>query len=66
MNDVAKVEPVRISKNDPMSVTGALCSVKFVSEFAGEEVIIGKGAGGMETASAMIRDLVEIKQNMRV
>tara|TARA_B100000686_G_scaffold269124_1_gene284920 strand:- start:4828 stop:5838 length:1011 start_codon:yes stop_codon:yes gene_type:complete len=66
VNDVAKVEPVRISKNDPMSVTGALCSVKFVSEFAGEEVIIGKGAGGMETASAMIRDLVEIKQNMRV
>jgi homoserine dehydrogenase len=49
-----------------MSVSGALCSVKFVSEFAGEEIIIGKGAGGMETASAMIRDLVEIKQNMRV
>ncbi len=66
VNDMAKVEPVTISKNDPMSVTGALCSVKFISEFAGEEVIIGKGAGGMETASAMIRDLVEIKQKMRV
>ena len=66
VNNMAKVEPVIISKNDPMSVSGALCSVKFVSEFAGEEIIIGKGAGGMETASAMIRDLVEIKQNMRV
>ena len=66
VNDMAKVEPVIISKDDPMSVAGALCSVKFVSEFAGEEIIIGKGAGGMETASAMIRDLVEIKQNMRV
>ena len=66
VNNMAKVEPVIISKDDPMSVSGALCSVKFVSEFAGEEIIIGKGAGGMETASAMIRDLVEIKQNMRV
>ena len=66
VNNMAKVEPVIISKDDPMSVAGALCSVKFVSEFAGEEIIIGKGAGGMETASAMIRDLVEIKQNMRV
>ena len=66
VNNMAKVEPVIISKDDPMSVGGALCSVKFVSEFAGEEIIIGKGAGGMETASAMIRDLVEIKQNMRV
>ena len=66
VNNMAKVEPVIIPKDDPMSVAGALCSVKFVSEFAGEEIIIGKGAGGMETASAMIRDLVEIKQNMRV
>jgi len=66
VNNMAKVEPVIIPKDDPMSVSGALCSVKFVSEFAGEEIIIGKGAGGMETASAMIRDLVEIKQNMRV
>lgn len=66
INNVAEVKPISISKNDPMSVAGALCSVKFTSEFAGEEIIIGKGAGGMETASAMIRDLVEIKQNMRV
>ena len=49
-----------------MCVKGALNSVKFTTEFAGEEIIIGKGAGGMETASAIIRDLVEIKQNMRV
>ena len=66
INKSAEVSPVEIAKEDPMSVTGALCSVKFISEFAGEEIIIGKGAGGMETASAMIRDLVEIKQNMSV
>jgi len=66
INKSAKVNPIEISRDDPMCVKGALNSVKFTTEFAGEEIIIGKGAGGMETASAIIRDLVEIKQNMRV
>jgi homoserine dehydrogenase len=59
-----KVEPTQISKHDPLAVDGALNAVTFVSESAGEQTIIGLGAGGMETASAVLRDLLDIKQNI--
>jgi homoserine dehydrogenase len=59
-----KVEPTQISKHDPLAVDGALNAVTFVSESAGEQTIIGLGAGGVETASAVLRDLLDIKQNI--
>ena len=59
-----KVEPTQISRHDPLCVGGALNAVTFVSEFAGEQTIIGRGAGGMETASAILRDLIDIKKNI--
>jgi homoserine dehydrogenase len=59
-----KVAPMEISKHDPLCVSGVLNAVTFVSEFAGEETIIGRGAGGMETASAVLRDLLDIKHNL--
>jgi len=64
INGELKAMPTEISKNDPLCVGGVLNAVTFVSEFAGEETIIGRGAGGMETASAILRDLLEIKQNL--
>ena len=64
VNDNLKVEPTEISRHDPLSVGGVLNAVTFVSEFAGEETIIGRGAGGMETASAILRDLLDIKQDL--
>jgi len=64
IEETLKVEPTQISKHDPLAVDGALNAVTFVSESAGEQTIIGRGAGGMETASAILRDLLDIKQNM--
>jgi len=64
INDDLKVKPTEISRHDPLSVGGVLNAVTFVSEFAGEETIVGRGAGGMETASAILRDLLDIKQNL--
>jgi len=64
INENLKVAPTEISKHDPLCVGGVLNAVTFVSEFAGEETIIGRGAGGMETASAILRDLLDIKQNL--
>lgn len=60
----ARVEPTEISKRDPMCVSGVLNAVTFVSEFAGEETIVGRGAGGLETASAVLRDLLDIRTNL--
>jgi homoserine dehydrogenase len=59
-----KVEPTQIPKHDPLAVDGALNAVTFVSESAGEQTIIGLGAGGVETASAVLRDLLDIKQTI--
>ena len=64
INGDLRVKPIEISRHDPLSVGGVLNAVTFVSEFAGEETIIGRGAGGMETASTILRDLLDIKQNL--
>jgi homoserine dehydrogenase len=64
IDDSAKVAPTEISKHDPLCVSGVLNAVTFVSEFAGEETLIGRGAGGMETASAVLRDLLDIRYNL--
>ena len=60
----AKVAPTEVSKHDPLCVNGVLNAVTFVSEFAGEETLIGRGAGGPETASAILRDLLDIRHNL--
>jgi homoserine dehydrogenase len=64
VDGIPRVAPTEISKHDPLCVSGVLNAVTFVSEFAGEETIIGRGAGGMETASAILRDLLDIRQNI--
>lgn len=58
------VQPTEIAKNDPLCVNGTLNAVTFSSEYSGQQTIIGKGAGGMETASAVLRDLIEIREAM--
>ena len=58
------VKPFLISKEDPICVNGTLNAVTFKSEHSGEQTIIGRGAGGTETASAILRDLIEIKENL--
>ena len=62
--DKPTVAPTEISKLDPLCVSGVLNAVTFVSQFAGEETLIGRGAGGMETASAVLRDLLDIRHKL--
>jgi homoserine dehydrogenase len=64
VNETIEVKPIQISKHDPLAVDGVLNAVTFVSESAGEQTIVGLGAGGVETASAVLRDLLDIKQNI--
>ncbi len=58
------VKPMLIGKDDPLCVNGTLNAITFVSEYSGELTLIGKGAGGIETASAVLRDLIEIREVM--
>jgi homoserine dehydrogenase len=58
------VKPTEIAKSNPLCVSGVLNAITFVSEFAGEETLVGRGAGGMETASAVLRDLLDIRHKL--
>ena len=63
-NDKATVKPTEIAKNNPLCVSGVLNAVTFSTEFAGEQTLVGRGAGGMETASAVLRDLLDIRHKL--
>jgi len=58
------VEPKEISNNDPLCVNGTLNAIAFTSEHSGTQTIIGKGAGGTETASSILRDLLDIRKEI--
>jgi homoserine dehydrogenase len=56
------VKPQLIPQRHPLCVGGVLNAVTFEAEYAGEVTIIGKGAGGMETGGAVLRDLIDIRR----
>ncbi|MCH9659201.1 homoserine dehydrogenase [archaeon] len=58
------VGPKEIPNDDPLCVNGTLNAIAFTSEHSGTQTIIGKGAGGTETASSILRDLLDIRQEM--
>jgi len=58
------VKPTEIAKTNPLCVSGVLNAVTFSTELAGEQTLVGKGAGGPETASAVLRDLLAIRHNL--
>jgi homoserine dehydrogenase len=55
------VKPTEIAKNNPLCVSGVLNAITFSTEFAGEQTLVGRGAGGPETAGAVLRDLLAIR-----
>ncbi len=62
--DRTTVEPMEIAKNNPLCVSGVLNAITFSTEFAKEQTLIGRGAGGPETAGAVLRDLLAIRYNL--
>jgi homoserine dehydrogenase len=60
----ATVKPTEISVTHPLCVSGVLNAVTFSTEYAAEQTLIGRGAGGIETASAVLRDLLDIRHKL--
>jgi homoserine dehydrogenase len=58
----ASVAPEEVSTNDPTCVPDTLNALTFTTEHAGDITLVGPGAGGERTASAIVRDLVSIRQ----
>jgi homoserine dehydrogenase len=60
-NKELTVAPKEIPAVDPLCVSGTLNAISFTSEHSGTQTIIGRGAGGIETASSILRDLIDIR-----
>ena len=58
------VKPTELPKNHPLCVSGVLNAITFSTEYAGEQTLVGRGAGGVETASAVLRDLLDIRHKL--
>ena len=56
------VSPQSVDERSPLAVKGALNAVMFKTSYSGSHTIMGKGAGGVETATAILRDLVSVKK----
>ena len=60
--DLLRVSPRIIPRSHPLLVEGTLNAVTVETDMAGELTFIGKGAGSIETASAVIGDLLSIRE----
>jgi homoserine dehydrogenase len=58
------VAPMEVPVDDPLCVNGTLNAISFTSEHSGTQTIIGRGAGGTETASSILRDLLDIRKEI--
>jgi len=57
-----RVRPEPVPLSNPLCVGGTLNAVSFRTELTGELTIVGRGAGGVETASAVLRDIVDVRR----
>ncbi len=57
---VLKVSPRLVPNNHPLAVQGTLNAALIQTKLAGDIFVIGKGAGSVETASAILSDMLYI------
>jgi homoserine dehydrogenase len=55
-----KVRPRLVPQNDPLNVSGTLNVATIRTDLAGDITVIGKGAGPIEAASAILADILSI------
>jgi homoserine dehydrogenase len=61
-----KVSPEIMPLNNPLCVNSNLNAVVFECVYSGQHLIIGRGAGGKETASSIMRDIINIVASRNV
>ncbi len=57
-----EVSPRLVPLNHPLNIEGALNVATFNTDVAGEITIVGKGAGAIETNSAILSDLISVQK----
>jgi homoserine dehydrogenase len=61
--EIFRVSPRMIGKDHPLVVEGSLNALTLETDMAKEITLIGKGAGSVETASAIIGDILYIRDH---
>jgi len=61
-NGRAVVAPQKVESTHPLNVSGTFNAICFDTNPSGQVTLVGKGAGGPETATSVIRDLIEIRR----
>ena len=59
-NNELTVEPRLIEKDSPLNISGTLNVIELQTKYAGPIILIGRGAGGFEAASAILNDMINI------
>jgi len=54
------VEPRLIERDSPLNISGTLNVIELKTKYAGPIVLMGRGAGGLEAASAILNDIIDI------
>jgi len=63
-NNRLKVSPEEIIRSHPLCTYDVLNAVTFETDECGEQTITGRGAGGLETSIAILRDLIDIRDSL--
>jgi len=59
-DNILEVSPRLVPKGHPLSVSGTLNTAQILTDLAGPITVTGKGAGRIETASAILSDLIAL------
>ena len=59
-DSILNVSPRLIPLNHPLALHGTLNALQIKTDLAGDIVVVGKGAGKVETASAIISDFIDL------
>ena len=63
--DSLEVSPRLVSEGSPFAVEGTLNVATLKTDLADDVTVVGKGAGSIETASAILSDLISISKSMK-
>ena len=63
--DKLEVSPRLVPRGHPLSITGTLNAAQVVTDLAGPITVSGRGAGRIETASAVLSDLVSVMDDRK-
>ncbi len=63
--DILEVAPRLVPRGHPLAVSGTLNAAQIQSDLAGPITISGRGAGRIETASAVLSDLISVMDDRK-